>query len=475
MALTGMGFFLQMLGRRSNQNAMPKGLDHKAWMDFLGFPPNTRPWEEAPFFGVPADDNNTAWIIRGFLSDKEVDHILSSVLPVAGFEVAGRGEMLSWDHSAPLAGAGLAEDPSTVRHQDSRNWTDTSNKGEAADQVLFAIERRVTQLTGIPYHDRESPLQIGVTKPHSYQGVPVGTSLHHDINSRFHRVASVIMYLSDEEHDGLVGGHTLFPCLRPPDYAETAARRKAEDEQAAEEAAKQAEEEQRRADMELSVLEYVRRKAPLAAKALWRSLPTYRELVLGERNMSVCEQLLHDFDAFKLIKPHPNAVEADAETLLEVDDAKTAIEANQICEQPFKVGKDPSVLLMTPKRGDAILFLSAHPDTGEHFAQTWHQGCAVKRGTKYTLQKFKEVWPDGYGGEFNGTKYDLNPKLERLRAEAEYRRTYGTLRRTHVAPIQVPRDELAEGGAEIPPQCADVLHEQSNADSSAAGELPAAK
>ena len=57
---------------------MPKGLDHKAWLNFLGFPPKTRPWEEAPFFGVPADDNQTAWIIPGFLSGKEVDHILTS-------------------------------------------------------------------------------------------------------------------------------------------------------------------------------------------------------------------------------------------------------------------------------------------------------------------------------------------------------------------------------------------------------------
>ena len=33
------------------------------------------------------------------------------------------------------------------------------------------------------------------------------------------------------------------------------------------------------------------------------------------------------------------------------------------------------------------------------------------------LQKFKEVWPDGYGDEFRGTKYDVVPKIERLRAE----------------------------------------------------------
>lgn len=69
------------------------------------------------------------------------------------------------------------------------------------------------------------------------------------------------------------------------------------------------------------------------------------------------------------------------------------------------------------------------------------------------LQKFKEVWPDGYGDEFRGTKYDVVPKIERLRAEAEYRRTYGTLRRTHVAPIQREAGEsLAEPG-QVPPQC----------------------
>ena len=83
------------------------------------------------------------------------------------------------------------------------------------DDVLNAIEERISRLTMIPSHSDESRLMFTRQLP----GFPPGMDLdnqalrnvHHDKNQRENRVVSVIVYLTTaRQHDG---GHTLFPCL----------------------------------------------------------------------------------------------------------------------------------------------------------------------------------------------------------------------------------------------------------------------
>lgn len=50
-----------------------------------------------------------------------------------------------------------------------------------------------------------------------------------------------------------------------------------------------------------------------------------------------------------------------------------------------------SSLRVYPRRGDALLFVSVHPESGEALPQMWHAGCSLSAGEKYTVQKFKET------------------------------------------------------------------------------------
>ena len=54
------------------------------------------------------------------------------------------------------------------------------------------------------------------------------------------------------------------------------------------------------------------------------------------------------------------------------------------------------------ERGMAVLFLSAAPHGGAPLPHMWHGGCRVRRGEKWTLQRFKEL-PQGHpsGGVFS--------------------------------------------------------------------------
>ena len=57
---------------------------------------------------------------------------------------------------------------------------------------------------------------------------------------------------------------------------------------------------------------------------------------------------------------------------------------------------------VAPRRGMAVLFLSAAPHGGAPLPHMWHGGCRVRRGEKWTLQRFKEL-PQGHpsGGVFS--------------------------------------------------------------------------
>jgi len=84
-----------------------------------------------------------------------------------------------------------------------------------SSDLTRAIEQRIGEVTGIPPHEGDSPLRIAVNRPWPAAHDAPHTSLqnlHHDSNERPRRVATVLVYLSDPEADGLEGGETLFPC-----------------------------------------------------------------------------------------------------------------------------------------------------------------------------------------------------------------------------------------------------------------------
>jgi len=81
--------------------------------------------------------------------------------------------------------------------------TDHDSLLDRAESVCKLIENRIAELTGIPMHEMELPLQIS-------RKFAQTKSVHHDFNGDFSamaRVASVIIYLNTVGD----GGHTVFP------------------------------------------------------------------------------------------------------------------------------------------------------------------------------------------------------------------------------------------------------------------------
>ena len=62
-----------------------------------------------------------------------------------------------------------------------------------------------------------------------------------------------------------------------------------------------------------------------------------------------------------------------------------------ICALGAKGVRQQGALRVTPRRGTALLFMSASPHNGSLLPAMWHGGCRVYRGEKWTVQKFKEL------------------------------------------------------------------------------------
>lgn len=204
----------------------------------------------------------------------------------------------------------------------------------AGDKVLAAVEARIAQLTGIEVHADESPLMLAVSRPwrRRYEAADNRLqNLHHDQNTAPQRVATVLVYLTG----GLQGGETLFPCL--------------------------------------SSTEVNGNNAPIheaQAEELCRRLTSGFEAghrILWPAGYSDC----WDPWAFR-----------SASALCDLA-AETAESAATHASRPLRV---------PPHSGEALLFFSSwDPNSSRPAMQTWHGGCRVLAGEKWTLQKFKET------------------------------------------------------------------------------------
>ena len=366
------------------------------------------PWLAPQWKAEQLDPAGLAYRLPNFLSEEEMVHLLTVVRPQLNFST----DMGTTYETAMMAGAGLAEPPSTKRHQDAARYVEHWSPNEIADDVLLRIERRIGTITGIPFHDWETPLQLshgrakagggGRTRP-SY--LPSG-NLHHDFNQRPNRTVSLIIYLSGgaagpadceaptaaatsgfgdrdgsegaDEFEELVGGETVFPCVR---------------------------------------------SWPADDPAL---IPGPDHKLSAAKVAEACERLEGHFTRGTRYIGHP---------LHELDQPNESADeaAARLTSDLCVTSKAPDVLRVRPRRGDALLFLNVgracpivapphpcpppspprclvpsacrrpplpalapvqvDPEGGEALPQMWHAGCQVERGHKWTLREGSPTLP----------------------------------------------------------------------------------
>jgi hypothetical protein len=200
-------------------DVMPARRAEAAWLANA----TLRPWEYNEWQPELLDEEFLAYRLPHFLSEDECSHIINEIAPKAAFHLAGSQDRLH--RSSPVVGANLLEPSETRRYKDAMNWTTRAELYEGPDETLSAIEQRIAKLTGIPFHDDESPLMLGETmggsltpeelKSKQELGDAFIEGLHHDHNQRPNRAVTVLTYITGGEDSGLVGGGTIFPCLRP--------------------------------------------------------------------------------------------------------------------------------------------------------------------------------------------------------------------------------------------------------------------
>ena len=102
----------------------------------------------------------------------------------------------------------------------------------------------------------------------------------------------------------------------------------------------------------------------------------------GSVNTDLCERLRRGFESGERFLSPPRGIHSGR-----CFDETAAAVASDLCKAPTASG-----LRIAPKRGAAVLFLSASPEAdGGILWNMWHGGCRVQRGEKWTMQQFKEL------------------------------------------------------------------------------------
>ena len=211
------------------------------------------------------------------------------------------------------------------------------------NEVTREIEERIASLSGIAVNEVDSPIHLAVTRTWEPTR-PNCFNLHHDTHKGFaERVATVLMFLSDGDADGLDGGDTIFPCLVP--------------------AGATAEERQRSTE-----------PPPDLCARLTDGFER------GERFLRI-NSASHDKPSF---------------------DAAASSAASDACAGPRSGPQSGGRgIRVQPRRGAAIFFWSADVEDGSPAAaggdatpiaahpEMWHGGCRVHAGAKWTAQQFK--------------------------------------------------------------------------------------
>ena len=368
-------YYYARYARGDRPDAMSSVRPHAAWLQHA----TARPWEAAEWSAEQLDTEGLAFRLPNFLTVAECDHVINEIAPIAGFHIQSQDRL---HRSTPLVGANLLEPEHSRRYRDALNWTTMAALGEGPDETLASIERRIERLTGIPFHDLESPLMLGVTEAGTLSASERSASdqphdsfvvgLHHDHNQRPDRTVTVIMYLTaEEESSGLIGGGTLFPCLRPRDAEDV-------DDAAAVDG----------------------HATPQRGMNASRRAPPWP---------AVCDELVthyrrQHFYLNERMDGQSSATMSDALTRRAQAQCAGHGGVNGVRGQHGGAdAHDGYGLLMRPRlRGDALLFLSVVPEDGRAVRHTWHMGCPVRGGTKYSLQKCASHREEGCSNPCHG-------------------------------------------------------------------------
>lgn len=216
------------------------------------------------------------------------------------------------------------------------------------NEVTEVIEERIAALTGIAVNEADSPIHLAVTRtweptrPHCF-------NLHHDTHKGFsERVATVLIFLADEDADGLGGGETMFPCLVPA--------------------------------------------GATADEHECRSPP-------AEAERDLCARLMDGFErGERFLRINSASHEKPS-----FDGAASAAASEACAATRTMAESGRRGIRVQPRRGAAIFFWSADVDdvspacsgaTPLAHPEMWHGGCRVHAGEKWTAQQFKAWRPD---------------------------------------------------------------------------------
>lgn len=103
-------------------------------------------------------------------------------------------------------------------------------------------------------------------------------------------------------------------------------------------------------------------------------------------NADVCSRLEAGFHAGERFLSPPGGMHSGA-----CFDELAARAASDECVASARGVEPTTGVRITPRRGTAVLFMSASPASGALLPSMWHGGCRVRSGEKWTLQQFKEV------------------------------------------------------------------------------------
>jgi len=271
-----------------------------------------QPWDDA---GVPLNADGRIRVIPNFLTVEEVEHVL-----VLGDSVLGS------------MGVGF--------HGTDLNATD--------DVVLLQIEEKIGVLTGIAPHADEDPFVISrrTAVAAGSAATPFTDLVHDQIASEMRRTATVLIYLTGEGDEGLLGGETLFPCAGAASHWGKG----------------------------------------------WRTLWAGEGASRPGAQAGVCDLLSRGFDQGwrSLATGFQQAMQSESGYNKAAHMA--AFRATTLCGEP-----SADALRVRAARGTAVLFLSAKVnDPIDAYPEMWHGGCSVTDGKVWTLQKYKEP-PRGVG------------------------------------------------------------------------------
>lgn len=201
------------------------------------------------------------------------------------------------------------------------------------DEILNAVEKRIATALGIPASNEESHLQMmmSVGRPEILGVENKMQAIHHDKNSGLTRQATAIIYVSPVEGDG---GETVFPAL------------------------------------------------PVHPSGPVPRTPEMRKI----------GQELKKFVKGKLDHLEPSVpwppLSVDEDTSPELHAMMATACPAEGTHRP-SAGNKTAPLIVKPVPGRAIFFWHETRRKGNALFDSFHMGCAVKRGVKLALQKFK--------------------------------------------------------------------------------------